>query len=123
MPKNYNKYFKGEKPVNPVDVDEITNLAEPNEDASGSAKVEPAEAAAEAIYPEVAEVPKTFYRINNCNKLNVRTEPNKDGALLCVLDPTSSFEIEELKSNPEWVKVFLDNGEVGFCMKMYVAIQ
>ena len=128
MSKNYNKYYnsnyaKAEKLIDPVETDETTNLVESEEVLNEGPEVEPMEAIEETIEPEVVEAPKTLYGIHNCKKLNVRTEPNKDGALVCVLDPTSSFEIEELESNPEWVKVLLDNGDIGFCMKMYVAIK
>ena len=113
MSKNYNKYFNGNQNFNNVEPEESTKIVEP-------------EVVEEDTRDEGVDVPQIFYGINNCKKLNVRTEPNKDADVVCVLDVTSTFEIEELESNPEWVKVTGDNGTegfVGYCMKQYVAIK
>lgn len=128
MSKNYNKYYNNNnnhKPntFEPVKTTKVVDSEEvlPKEDADVESTQEP-EVIVENTEKGV-DTPQFFYEINNCKKLNVRTEPNKDADVVCVLDSTSKFEIEELETDPEWVKVFLDNGEVGFCMKMYVALR
>ena len=123
MSKNYNKYYSSNnasnEPKNEIFVTGMT-VVEPEEELEETAVVEPTQ---ESVEVEETETPKLLYRINNCTKLNVRTEPNKEAGVVCVLDPASEFEIEELESDSEWVKVFLKDSEVGFCMKKYVAIR
>lgn len=127
MSKNYGKYYNSNKNENTLETTETTIQA--NGFSIEGEFVEEPEAVVEVVEAveenttEMVEVPKVFYGINNCKKLNVRTEPNKEADLVCVLDSTSKFEIEELESEPEWLKVFLENGDTGFCMKMYVAIR
>lgn len=134
MSTNYNKFFNNnvkedEQTFNTAESEETTNTVDPEEDAEDSTTVTPdpePKVSEETIEPEEQTTPIPVYGINNCTKLNVRTEPNKDGDIVCVLDSKSEFEIEELESNPDWVKVIGDNGVegfVGFCMKMYVAIK
>ena len=132
MSKNYNKYYNSNNASNEVKNDIFSNetkneifvtgmtVVEPEEELGETAVVEPTQ---ESVEVEETETPKLLYGINNCTKLNVRTEPTKEAGVVCVLDPTSEFEIEELESDSEWVKVFLKDSEVGFCMKKYVAIR
>lgn len=130
MSKNYNKYYNNNRnndnvqKFNTVEPEETTELVESEEVLEDTVvdSIPDSEDVVENTDDGV-DVPQFFYGINNCKKLNVRTEPNKEGDLVCVLDSTNKFQIEELESDPEWVKVFLENGEVGFCMKMYVAIR
>ena len=132
MSTNYNKFFNNnvkedEQKINTVESEETTKVVEPEEDLEdttvGEPEGYPEVTEGETTVPEEQTTPIPVYGINNCTKLNVRTEPNKDGDVVCVLDSTSTFEIEELESDSEWVKVFLNNGVEGFCMKMYVAIK
>lgn len=129
MSTNYNKFFVG----NNNQINDETKVVE-TETVEETIKTDDIEetivAASETVEEPVKEtkeegidIPQVLYGINNTTKLNVRTEPNKNGDVVCVLDSKSTFEIEELDTNPEWVKVFLDNGKVGFCMKMYVAVK
>lgn len=135
MSKRYNKYynnnyFNGNQDVNDVEPEETIDVVGSEDVSEESTVVEPevhpditrAETT-EVPKEEVGEIPKSLYGINNCKKLNVRTEPNKDADIVCVLDVTNTFEIEELESNSEWVKVFFEDGNTGFCMKQYVAIK
>lgn len=125
MSKNYNKYFNGNNNFNSVEPEETTNLVTPEEDQEETVVVVPEPETPTA--PEaIPEQPKPLYGINNCKKLNVRTEPNKDADVVCVLDITSTFEIDEIESNPEWVRVTYNAGAEGFngyCMKQYVVIK
>ena len=137
MSTNYNKFFIGnnnqiddETKVEEVEFETITEVIKTDDieetiTTETAPEVHPDIIRAETteLPKEEGELPKPLYGINNCKKLNVRTEPSKDSELVCILDSKSTFEIEELESDPQWVKVFLDNGEVGFCMKMYVAVK
>ena len=118
MSENYNNFF------NNVESDETATVLKPveltEEDILEGPEPEIVEGFTE---PEETEAPKPLYGINNCKKLNVRTEPRKNADIVCILDSANAFEIEELESDPEWVKVFIDNGKEGFCMKQYVAIK
>lgn len=135
MSKNYNKYYNSNnyskhefKPEESTKVEE-SEVLEDGIDVESILElvIDPditRAATTDLPMEENGAMPEPLvYGINNCKKLNVRTEPDKEASLVCVLDSTSKFEIEELESNPEWVKVLLENGEVGFCMKMYVAIR
>jgi uncharacterized protein YgiM (DUF1202 family) len=119
MSTNYNNFFNSN--VNNQVDDEVKVGEVETETVEETIKTDDIEET--IVTKPIKEDPKVLYGINNTKKLNVRTEPNKDADILCVIDSKSTFEIEELESDPEWVKVFLDNGKVGFCMKMYVAIK
>lgn len=127
MSKNYNKYFNNKEVVEEtqatpeVEVDE-TLIQEDIVETEEPEAVQESEPTPEPVKEEPKKI-QILYKINNCKKLNVRSKPNKDGDIVCVLNTSNVFEIEEVESKPEWVKVFTDTGLEGFCMKEYVVVK
>lgn len=113
--KNYSNYYN--KPE--VDTTEETVTAAPVE--------------VEEVVPEAEEVvevavveepaPQVKYTINNCKKLNVRSKPNKNSSVVCVIDNTAELTIDDFETNSAWVKVCTNAGVTGYCMKEYIAVK
>lgn len=61
--------------------------------------------------------------IRDCDKLNVREEPNINSKVLCKLDKTSEVEIDKTKSTKEFYKISTSSGVSGYCMKKYMSIK
>lgn len=79
---------------------------------------------------EVIETPKAdeeitesilWGKVTNCNKLNVRKQPNTDGVVIAVVDKNTAITIDLSKSTDEWYSVVIGNTS-GYCMKKYVTI-
>lgn len=73
--------------------------------------------------PEVVE-PKVEPKegIVNCNKLNVRIEPKKDGAITTIISQGDIVKVLD-DSNKEFYKVIISNGSEGYCMKKFIDIK
>lgn len=66
-------------------------------------------------------LPKTAKGVvANCAKLNVRVAPNPAGAVVCVLEVGSEFEINTAKSTDEWFSICTAAGVKGYCMRKFV---
>ena len=61
--------------------------------------------------------------VENCNKLNVREEPNLDSTIICEINSQTELMIDESESTDEFYKVFTVFGLEGFCMKKFIAVQ
>lgn len=74
--------------------------------------------------PVVEETPKFVYgELLNCEKLNVRKEPNKEADVAFVLDSKTTFMIDESASTEDWFCIYsADELCMGFCMKKFVAV-
>ena len=74
--------------------------------------------------PVVEKTPEFVYGvILNCEKLNVRKEPNKEADVVLVMDSKTTFIIDESASTEDWFCVCSADGKrVGFCMKKFVAV-
>lgn len=94
-------------PVNEVKPEETTN-------------VEP-----ETTEPEVeSEVELlTSGIVTSCVRLNIRKNPNVNSEVVCVVDVNTKVSVDLKESTNAWYKVFLDNGNCGYCMKNYIAIE
>ena len=61
--------------------------------------------------------------VNDCVKLNVREEPNKESAIVCALALRTEVLVDQSESTEDFYKVCTAAGIEGFCMKQFVAIQ
>ena len=75
----------------------------------------------EPVKAEPVEEVKTGI-VSGCAKLNVRRKPTIKAAVACVIDKGTKVVIDKKDSTKEWVKVTLDNGVEGFCMKKFIQI-
>lgn len=110
MRVNYNGYSKTTKDEEP---EKIVESVEDKIDESTEGVI------AES---EVATVTATGTVIG-CTKLNIRTEPNLNGDVLCTIPCNSKVVIDETESTDDWFKVCAENGAEGFCMKKYIAME
>lgn len=58
----------------------------------------------------------------NCNRLNVRVEPDPTAKVACTIVNLDEVEIDEENSTSEFYKVYTAAGIDGYCMKKYIAI-
>lgn len=56
----------------------------------------------------------------NCEKLNIRIEPNKESKVLTVVSKADKLVIFIDESTEGWYKVQTEDGVEGFCMREYV---
>ncbi len=56
----------------------------------------------------------------NCEKLNVRNEPDKNADIVQIIDASSKVEISLNDSTDEFYKVYTETGMSGYCKKQYV---
>ncbi len=70
-----------------------------------------------------APVEPKFGVVSNCVRLNVRTEPNINSEILCMVDAGVRLMIDPANSNEGWFNVFTNAGIEGYCMKEYVEIE
>lgn len=89
--------------------------------------------AVEAFTEEIAEVeenqsPESVEEIEmgivvDCDKLNVREEPNANSAVLSIIERSTEVMIDESESTDEFYKICTETSIEGFCMKKFIAIQ
>ena len=67
---------------------------------------------------------KTTYAMVKCERLNVRTNPNKSANVLCVIEAGTELKVDVEGSTNEWVKVICPNSVVagGFCMRKFMTV-
>lgn len=70
-----------------------------------------------------AAVEPKFGIVSNCVKLNIRTEPNIESEILCMVDAGARLMIDPANSNDGWFNVYTNAGIEGYCMKEYVEIE
>lgn len=93
-------------------VDDSANVV----DAVVTPVVEPA--------PEVKMEPKKRKAVvANCTKLNVRENPDIHAEVVCVLPVDTEVEIDDRKSNAEWLNVYTVNGVEGYCMRKFMTVR
>lgn len=61
--------------------------------------------------------------VTNCLKLNVREEPDSDGAIVCAINCDTKVIIDKAESTAEFYKICTESGIEGFCMKKFITIQ
>lgn len=72
---------------------------------------------------EVIEPTKTIGYVSGCSKLNVRSEPNINASVKCVIKALDEVEIEDMKSTNKFYKVCTESGVCGYCMKKYITVR
>ena len=97
-------------------------------------KAESEVSAFETIVPETETVEETptipspknlECTLNNCKKLNVRKEPNKNAKVLCIVDAETKMTVSMDESTNNWYKVRVKLGRreiVGYCMREFIII-
>ena len=58
----------------------------------------------------------------DCLKLNVRAEASKDAEIIRTIDVSTELMVFEPDSTDEFYKVYLADGESGFCMRKFIKI-
>jgi len=77
----------------------------------------------EAVPVETAEesVVVCIGKVKDCDKLNVRSEPNPDAKVLCRLDKDAEVQIDKSTSTKDFYKITTASGVSGYCMKKYIS--
>lgn len=75
----------------------------------------------EEVVTETAEVKQVLGVVFNCEKLNVRKEPNKDAVVLSTLNTGTEVLIND--ANEDFYSVVTESGIEGYCMKQYVKVK
>ena len=60
--------------------------------------------------------------VDNCTKLNVRTEPVAIADVVCRIPCGTEVMVSEEESTDEFYKVYTATGIEGYCMKKYITI-
>lgn len=60
--------------------------------------------------------------VTNCQRLNVRKEPDADSEVVTVISQLEEVVIDTNRSTEEWYAVCLVSGIEGFCMKKFIVI-
>lgn len=89
-----------------------------NEEIKMLVDEEPVEEFTEDIPPQ-----PMFGLVSDCFKLNVRTEPNKESDVMCVIEENEEVMIDPYYSTEDWYKVYTKEGVDGFCMKEFIKVQ
>lgn len=98
--KNYNQVFKSAR-VNTQTVDGTPDpIVEPVTDI---------------IIDEIVQM-----NVINCEKLNIRVEPDITSEVLTIVNKGSKLTIFESESTEDWYSVLTEDDIKGFCMKKYV---
>lgn len=85
-------------------------------------KVEEPKEVVEEVVEKVPEVVQPKEGTVNCDKLNVRIEPKKDGAILTIISKNDVVKVLD-DSDKEFYKVIISNGSEGYCMKKFIDIK
>jgi hypothetical protein len=109
----FNKKQKNKKVEEPVEIVPEVNIPNVIED--------PVEIVPEVI-EETPEVIQLKEGIVNCNKLNVRIEPKKDGDILSIINRNDVVQILD-DSDKEFYKVMISDNKEGYCMKKFIDIK
>lgn len=62
-------------------------------------------------------------KVRDCDKLNVREEPNIEAKVVCKLDKLSEVKIDKSNSTKDFYKILTSTGVSGYCMKKYMSIK
>lgn len=61
--------------------------------------------------------------VTNCGRLNVRSKPDLDASVVCVIPKASEVTINESESTEEFYKVCTAAGAEGFCVKEFIELK
>ena len=77
---------------------------------------------AENIPEEIAEVIEDKGMVYNCNSLNIRQEPSKEGKVIGVVFKGDFLIIDHSRDTDDFYGIKSPNGAEGYCMKAYIGI-
>ena len=117
MSKNYSNYSKNfksaEKPkVNQVEESTLDNYQEVDQNTE-----EPTTVDQEQVAATVTQ--KGF--VNDCEKLNVRTNPTIDSEVVCIINKNDEVIIEDVFG--DWYSITTKNGDEGYCMSKFITVK
>jgi uncharacterized protein YgiM (DUF1202 family) len=116
---NYSQYSKNNNEDTTVSVNELTPLAE--EKTVVPAAEDPTEIKMVVETVETVTLPKIVTGVvANCQKLNIRMEPNTDAEIVTVLNAGTEIEINVDESNDKWFSICTVSGVKGYCMRKFV---
>lgn len=126
MGHNYGKHFNPNHPNNnrPFGMDQrVSNVDNVNELPSEDHNV--VESVVENKEETVMTVQYVDGVVSGCDKLNVRSESNKESNVLCVIakDSVVKVDLTEDDSANEFYKVVTPSGVEGYCMKKFITIR
>ena len=117
MSKNYSDYSKNfkstDKPkVSQVEESTLDNCQEVDQNSEEQTTVDQEQVA-------VTVTQKGF--VNDCEKLNVRTNPTTDSEVVCVINKNDEVIIEDVFG--DWYSVTTKDGDEGYCMSKYITVK
>ena len=72
------------------------------------------------VEPEIVETVEGS--VIDCARLNIRSAPDKNADVLCVVRFGTILLVDAILVTKEWYKVCTESGIEGYCMKKYVDI-
>lgn len=117
MSKNYSNYSKNfkstDKPkANQVEESTLDNYQEPNQNTEEQTISEQEQVAATVTQ-------KGF--VNECEKLNVRTNPTTDSEVVCIINKNDEVIIKDVFG--DWYSVTTKDGDEGYCMSKFITVK
>ena len=118
--KDYTKFSK-EPRVEPVKETVVNKEVQPVVEPIVEPVKEPEKTVEPVVEPTAEQTaPTVTGSVCGCTKLNVRSEPDPEASVVCMITHNSKVEINEAESTKEDYKVRLASGDEGFCMKIYI---
>lgn len=59
-------------------------------------------------------------RVDNCARVNVRTEPSTDGEVITTIDRGTVVKVDPTRDTPDFSAVVLNGTKTGYVMKTYL---
>lgn len=103
-----------------------TDYSKPQQQAPVAEPVVEISVVEEPVVEEVSAAPSepepVYGVVSECAKLNIRKEPNKDAAIVTVLDIATEVLVDESKSTEDFYKIVTGAGVEGYCMKKFIVL-
>lgn len=61
--------------------------------------------------------------VTDCFKLNIRKEPDKNAMIVATVNILTKLKVNKEKSTNEWYYVIDEDGNSGYCVKQYIALE
>lgn len=104
--------------------EELYSIIEEEEDITEVTPIDEEEEEIGVLSTETATTPEepeiVFGRVVNCDRLNVREEPEPDADVVCTINALTDVEIVKEESTDVFYKVYLSSGLEGYCMRKYI---
>lgn len=86
-------------------------------------KIEKDTVNANPVLEEVPQKPSMIGRVQLCNRLNVRTSPDKNSGVFCILRKGEEVMVEPQFNDEHWYSIYTSAGIGGYCMKKFIEIK